>query len=89
MSPLIRIYGFDGCPYCATAVNAVLLTDYDLDYVKIHSREERTAFLDEREFAGQGQRTFPRVYQVSGTTGDEILIGGCDDLLDFLDSHSL
>ncbi|SER28156.1 glutaredoxin 3 [Faunimonas pinastri] len=72
-----RVYGFETCPFCKRALNMLLLDGATIDYVKLPTLEERTAWMDERGFV-DGDRTFPKVYLVDKE--QEVLIGGSDAL---------
>jgi glutaredoxin len=74
---MIRVYGYDDCPFCQKAKKLLTEEGLEYDYVEIPSKEGRTMFLDQRGFKPP-HRTFPRTYVL--VDGEEKLIGGYDDL---------
>ncbi|MEE9481916.1 glutaredoxin [Methylobacterium ajmalii] len=72
-----RIYGYSGCTWCRKAKELLEEESVAYEWVPIEDADARKAWMDERGFKAPN-RTFPRVYGITGDT--ERLVGGFTEL---------
>ena len=77
---LFIIYGRQSCPYCVIACNALAQRGLNHKFVDCETDRE---FLHETKMF-YNRETVPIVIHIPADTGITKLIGGCDDLMEFL-----
>lgn len=74
------VYGRSSCPYCVESTD--LLGFAGLDYNFFDLEEDREFLEEVKRFYNHS--TVPIVLSIDGPTGKVKLIGGCDDLRNWL-----
>ena len=73
---MIVIYTIPGCPYCSHALE--ILKKLKIKVKNVHVASNKKRFYSEKH----KMCTFPQIFYV--LKGKEIKIGGCDDLIKFI-----
>ena len=82
VSDFFIVYGRSSCPYCIIACNA--LSQRGLSHKFVDCEEDR-GFLHETKMF-YNRETVPIVVHIPGDTGIVKLVGGCEDLMEFLNN---
>ncbi|MAH60545.1 MAG: hypothetical protein CMB95_06930 [Flavobacteriaceae bacterium] len=77
---LFIVYGRSSCPYCIIACNALSQRGLKHKFVDCESDKE---FIHEAKMF-YNMQTVPIVIHIPKDTGIVKMIGGCDDLMEFL-----
>ncbi len=79
---MFLVYGRNSCPYCVMAVNG--LSERQLQHKFVDCENDRDFLNEAKTFYNKS--TVPIVVQIQSKTGLVRLVGGCDDLMEFLEN---
>ena len=79
---LFMVYGRQSCPYCVIACNA--LSKRGLNHKFFDCDEDREFMHEAKMF--YNMETVPIVIHIPNETGIAKLVGGCDNLMEFLEN---